>query len=811
MTSLLTRLLLDHDYDEEDDDCSTSTAASASSHHHHSYAGTAKLGRREHQHQQYHHSDDGSASHHHEQEDPSLTTTNMEDELSPQDLFLDEDHHSQAHVNIAQMMEEAKIVFEKGSHYNRRYQEEQKQQTPKHFLSKTNNRNVDHQRMNFPQSAEAAVNNILEQHHQHHPFLDILGNMASPTNNSNSNNHHHSLLLPVVLSDVSSPRHPISTMFGTNDCPPASQLISHNTVRKLQSLEMKWHAPDAPLATLLQNIQSKEHSKRSNAVGALYLFTTVRDKCIKLCYTRGVLPALVSVLIDAAAYQRTRLEEDDDEEDDENEDDELSFSLTNNPKDKTTTTSRSRMSEDLLQARDRSIACMRNMARYVETRFLLFHTPFCVTALLQHLTMTTTSTSSPRRVVELPNPDVCHILAWWGKSIEHRLLLARIPGLFPLLFRILRKSDEPKELEDDDPKENDDEQPTYVLSLSHSSTSSTSTSSSTSSTSSALADSSTAKPLFLAEDDHHPSESISEASSYESSIFQNDDLLRSHGSSTLEDCVVVDQPTDHDLNDTTSSTLKKNPSQLYEESCQGILQLLRYLSKEKENCYFMAHNSTIVQGVLQMSRLYPQDALQMMAQWSRHPGNARVMVENSTLMLFLISHLSDSCQTFQNLSLSKDCRVSLAKEDSLLRGLTEIVLNQCEEDGCQSYESDVRLAAVSCLKHLCDEPANLIPLTNTRECVESLLIVSASTGSSTTDDDDDDPTLALMRFRACDALATLSHWLRKLATVQENHHYQPVSGGSWRSSSSGSMTSPTSYTQSLHVPSLRVLGWNQWQ
>jgi hypothetical protein len=53
----------------------------------------------------------------------------------------------------------------------------------------------------------------------------------------------------------------------------------------------------------------------------------------------------------------------------------------------------------------------------------------------------------------------------------------------------------------------------------------------------------------------------------------------------------------------------------------------------------------------------------------------------------------------------------------------------------------------------------------------------------------------LMQYRACDALATLSHWLRKIAT----------SGHSLDSAQKGKPVS-----KGLFVPSLQEVSWNQW-
>ena len=60
----------------------------------------------------------------------------------------------------------------------------------------------------------------------------------------------------------------------------------------------------------------------------------------------------------------------------------------------------------------------------------------------------------------------------------------------------------------------------------------------------------------------------------------------------------------------------------------------------------------------------------------------------------------------------------------------------------------------------------------------------------------------MMQYRACDALATLSHWLRKIST----------SGYALEMSNSrGGARTGNSVRAQLFVPSLRVVSWNQWE
>ena len=64
-----------------------------------------------------------------------------------------------------------------------------------------------------------------------------------------------------------------------------------------------------------------------------------------------------------------------------------------------------------------------------------------------------------------------------------------------------------------------------------------------------------------------------------------------------------------------------------------------------------------------------------------------------------------ACYALQNLSQEKSCRQELA----IAAHLIEVLCDRCR-NGQQEAE---RLSAISTLKNLCDEPANLIPMTNT--------------------------------------------------------------------------------------------------
>jgi hypothetical protein len=181
-------------------------------------------------------------------------------------------------------------------------------------------------------------------------------------------------------------------------------------------------------------------------------------------------------------------------------------------------------------------------------------------------------------------------------------------------------------------------------------------------------------------------------------------------------------------------------------------------------------------------------AIQVLAGLTRHRMNTKLLVfqERHAVPALVQGANSDSdetrlyaCYGLQNLAQDKSCRQELAMIECLVPTL-------CNRGRFSTMEQE-RLSAISALKNLCDEPANLIPLTNTPECISTLMHLAHGKEQGVTE---------TMQYRACDALATLSHWLRKIAT----------SGQSLDEVQRGMVPD-----KKLFVPSLRVITWNQWQ
>lgn len=132
----------------------------------------------------------------------------------------------------------------------------------------------------------------------------------------------------------------------------------------------------------------------------------------------------------------------------------------------------------------------------------------------------------------------------------------------------------------------------------------------------------------------------------------------------------------------------------------------------------------------------------------------------------------------QNVSQDQSCRQNIAITKKLVESLVHRVT--------LATDQEEKLAAVSTLKNLADEPTNVIPMSNTPSCFAALMQVAHGKDGNTTE---------AMQFQACDALATLSYFLRKIASTdsikQRSSNYTPKAS-------------------ELMNPTLRVVSYSQW-
>lgn len=228
-----------------------------------------------------------------------------------------------------------------------------------------------------------------------------------------------------------------------------------------------------------------------------------------------------------------------------------------------------------------------------------------------------------------------------------------------------------------------------------------------------------------------------------------------------------------------------------QQARQNAFALLHHLIKEKDNAYLFARATSLLWTLVDISKHMDSPshvlALKVLAHLTRHRLNTNPLVFSTPFVVPALVLATDSpddearlytCYALQNIAQDKSCRQELANTEHLIVAL-------CSRARDATIETE-RLAAVSALKNLCDEPANLIPITNAPDGVSTLMHLAH----------DEEGVSEMIRYIACDALATLSHWLRKIATsgqiLDARQHGRPQPEG-------------------MFVPSLRVVTWNQWQ
>jgi len=247
-----------------------------------------------------------------------------------------------------------------------------------------------------------------------------------------------------------------------------------------------------------------------------------------------------------------------------------------------------------------------------------------------------------------------------------------------------------------------------------------------------------------------------------------------------------------------SARYDEDPNTFLHGARQNVFACLNHLVKEKDNAYILARHHRLVHTLVSITRLQEslsqEYALKLLAHLSRHRSNSKVLVFKMKHLVPAVVFATHSpnpesrihaCYALQNFSQDKPCRQQLVSVDDLLPAI-------CLRIRSVKYPGE-KLAALHTLKNLTDEPANLIPMTNTPECFATLMHVAHAGDNNTTE---------MMQYLGCDALATLSHWFRSIATSGQRI-------GTMQQNPSESNSSKAK--DDLFVPTLRVLSWERWQ
>jgi len=328
----------------------------------------------------------------------------------------------------------------------------------------------------------------------------------------------------------------------------------------------------------------------------------------------------------------------------------------------------------------------------------------------------------------------CAVLAHLSKSRENRLIMAQVPGLLDAVSGVI------------EPKENH----------SRSNTS-----------------------MSCDSDDERPD-------IFDQLSKDNFDEENTRGDETEEDPAEA------------SARYDEDPNEFLHSSRQNIFALLSHLLKEKDNAFILARHSYLIDTLVAITRLQESSSqdfgLKLLAYLSRHRSNSKILVfkmKEVVPAVVFATHSENAesrkyaCFTLQNFSQDKPCRQQLASVNNLLLAVC------CRIRGSKNQEE--KLAALYTLKNLTDEPANLIPMTNTPECFATLMQVAHASDDSVTE---------MMQYLGCDALATLSHWFRSIAT--SGQRIGTMNQGNENKNKNAKK-------DELFVPTLQVLNWEPWQ
>jgi len=399
----------------------------------------------------------------------------------------------------------------------------------------------------------------------------------------------------------------------------------------------------------------------------------------------------------------------------------------------------SRTRSEYIEARKRAVSALVNLVIPRENRIPVFHSP----GLMQSVSKVMIEDDNESR------QGCSALVAYLAKTQENRILTAQVPGLLHAMTTVIA------------PKTTQGK---------------------------------TSKKMYVFDNDTDDGDSSVNSLSTDGNDFSIQSSVTDRFTVT-ESCTQSEDENDSDATPQRSTTLTtmqkmveaydKDPNQFLHGARSHIFAALLHLVKERDNTYILVRHDFLMETLVNISKLHGSSshvhALRIIANLTRHPGNSKHIVfklkivvpamvlatrsKNNTARLYAL-------YTIQNLSEDRSCRQEISNTKDL-------VVSLCQR-ARQAKLHEEQLAAVSTLKNLTDEPANLIPMSNTPECFATLMQIAHGGDER-------------IQYLACDALSTLSHWLRKIAT-----------------SGSSEAAAQPSTTNALFVPSLRVVPFNQW-
>jgi len=210
-------------------------------------------------------------------------------------------------------------------------------------------------------------------------------------------------------------------------------------------------------------------------------------------------------------------------------------------------------------------------------------------------------------------------------------------------------------------------------------------------------------------------------------------------------------------------------------ACAALSHLSKECSVSRKLCASDTLLFCLVSVTKEVTNPIHTKCLEILANLTRHVYNNTTLVGYPGLIDTLISNGSTKCDTdrlwcmriLQNLS-SEPCAKSMLASTSVLELLSANMMRQ---------QYDEQIAATATIYNISTEPGAVVPLTNTRNVVATLVHVAHSPSSDWQ-----------VRLIACDALATLGLWLQTLA---------------------GAGTVPVG-VKAAPLPTYNTSGWQRW-
>lgn len=262
---------------------------------------------------------------------------------------------------------------------------------------------------------------------------------------------------------------------------------------------------------------------------------------------------------------------------------------------------------------------------------------------------------------------------------------------------------------------------------------------------------------------------------YESAEYDDDDIESDMESRAWHDTYEEDEECsieEEEGFEMQISSLKKlnieNASDFLAKSQMSACATLTHLSKHCANAMKLCRNEQLLDNIIFLAGL-PENPLhtrciEMLCNFSRFPSNnARLASKPNCVDTLLNCGKSKSAEdrvwalrTIQNLCSDASSKVGLATS-AMLSVLSTAAMRK-------DYEE--QFAAVGSLMNLSTEPGSIVPLTNTKTVVATLVHLAHSPN-----------TPSPVRKIACDSLATIGLWLQTLAsagTVPEEIPFSPL-------------------------------------